>query len=200
MVDSTITSIEKVIFVFASHDAAKAHSDSVKGHFPKHQIVYNGSGRASRNFNGIIVFAANNDELVSIREGVLNQFANVPVSAFVSAEELDVAFFDSERYADLEGAIVALNEKHNKVLELVQAVFKTFDADNSGFIDRGELKAASEQLGAQMNENDINNMMLDLDRNKDGKISLGEFQRWWLAGRNGLTNTMRRLLGLKIRS
>lgn len=37
-------------------------------------------------------------------------------------------------------------------------------------------------------------MMLDLDRNKDGKISLDEFQSWWLAGRKGVTGTMSRLM------
>lgn len=41
---------------------------------------------------------------------------------------------------------------------------------------------------------DVYNMMLDLDRNKDGKISLEEFQLWWMSGRQGATGTMSRLM------
>ena len=41
---------------------------------------------------------------------------------------------------------------------------------------------------------DVYNMMLDLDRNKDGAIDLDEFQSWWLAGRKGATGTMSRLV------
>lgn len=45
-----------------------------------------------------------------------------------------------------------------------------------------------------MNDMDVYNMMMDLDRNKDGKISLEEFQLWWLGGRKGATGTMSRLM------
>jgi hypothetical protein len=45
-----------------------------------------------------------------------------------------------------------------------------------------------------MNDMDVYNMMLDLDRNKDGKISLEEFQLWWMSGRQGATGTMSRLM------
>ena len=42
--------------------------------------------------------------------------------------------------------------------------------------------------------------MQDLDQNKDGKISYDEFKKWWLAGRQGLSPWMRRLLAFKIRT
>jgi Ca2+-binding EF-hand superfamily protein len=57
----------------------------------------------------------------------------------------------------------------------IEKVFKSFDKDNSGFIDREELKKAVIQIGVEMNDMDCYNMMLDLDRNQDGKISLEEF-------------------------
>ena len=40
----------------------------------------------------------------------------------------------------------------------------------------------------------------DLDQNKDGKISLDEFRKWWLSGRQGLSPWMRRLLAFKIKT
>lgn len=78
--------------------------------------------------------------------------------------------------------------------ENIKKVFESFDKDNSGFIDRDELKQAIAQIGVEMNEMDVYNMMLDLDRNGDGKISLDEFQTWWLTGRKGVTGTMSRLM------
>ena len=40
--------------------------------------------------------------------------------------------------------------------------------------------------------------MKDLDINKDNKISLDEFKKWWLSGRQGLSNMMRKLLAFKL--
>jgi Ca2+-binding EF-hand superfamily protein len=42
-----------------------------------------------------------------------------------------------------------------------------------------------------MSKLDIDNMMNDLDFDKDGKISIDEFHKWWLSGRKGHTGTMK---------
>jgi len=76
----------------------------------------------------------------------------------------------------------------------IKTVFDSFDKDKSGSIDSSELKAMIAQVGIEMNDMDVYNMMMDLDRNKDGKISLEEFNAWWLTGRKGVTGTMSRLM------
>jgi Ca2+-binding EF-hand superfamily protein len=38
-------------------------------------------------------------------------------------------------------------------------------------------------LGVELNSSDLEEIMADLDENKDGKISLLEFKAWWKAGR-----------------
>jgi calcium-dependent protein kinase len=54
-------------------------------------------------------------------------------------------------------------------------VFKSFDKDNSGFIDINELKDVSKELGRPLDAAELEECMKDLDQNKDGKISYEEF-------------------------
>jgi hypothetical protein len=79
-------------------------------------------------------------------------------------------------------------------------VFISFDKDGSGFIDPNELKAVSKELGKDLDAAELESCMKDLDLNKDGKISLDEFTKWWLSGRQGLSNLMRKLLSFKIQA
>lgn len=79
-------------------------------------------------------------------------------------------------------------------------IFHSFDKDNSGFIDINELKQVSKELGREMDQSELEECMKDLDINKDNKISYDEFKKWWLSGRQGLSNWMRRLLAFKLKS
>lgn len=82
--------------------------------------------------------------------------------------------------------------------EVIKKVFTSFDADNSGFIDKNELLAVSKELGRELNPAELEECLKDLDRNHDGKISYDEFSSWWLSGRQGISDTMRKLLGYKL--
>ena len=62
-----------------------------------------------------------------------------------------------------------------EVQEDINKVFREFDEDKSGFIDRGELKMVASQLGLNLNAGDVSNMIGDIDLNGDGKISPEEF-------------------------
>jgi len=64
--------------------------------------------------------------------------------------------------------------------EISNAAFKEADTDNSGFLDKTELKSVMEKLSAENNlpkpnDNDVNEAYAQLDTNKDGKISPDEF-------------------------
>jgi hypothetical protein len=80
----------------------------------------------------------------------------------------------------------------------IKKIFDAFDTDKSGFIDKIELKGVAAGLGLNMGEIDCENMIRDLDLNKDGKISPDEFYLWWLGGRKGSTGTMSQLLAAKM--
>lgn len=80
----------------------------------------------------------------------------------------------------------------------INKIFATFDKDKSGFIVKDELKMVCQELGVQMNDMDVENMVKDLDLNKDGKISPDEFSLWWLSGRKGSTGKMSQLVAAKM--
>lgn len=54
--------------------------------------------------------------------------------------------------------------------------FKVFDTDDSGAIDRKELKRLMKKLGQQLTEAEIDAMMSEVDENGDGEISFEEFK------------------------
>jgi len=58
--------------------------------------------------------------------------------------------------------------------ELRQA-FRVFDMDSNGYIDANELKITMFNLGENLNDKDIKNMLKMADKNKDGKIDYEEF-------------------------
>ena len=64
-------------------------------------------------------------------------------------------------------------------------VFKSFDSDNSGYLDIDKLKEVSKQLlnGRELDQAELEECMKDLDMNKDNKITYDEFRKWWLSGR-----------------
>lgn len=58
-------------------------------------------------------------------------------------------------------------------------IFKEYDKDNSGFIDRKELKevitATYKKAGIEVTEEAVDFQMNKFDQNKDGKITLQEY-------------------------
>lgn len=58
-------------------------------------------------------------------------------------------------------------------------IFKSFDRDGSGSIDRAELSRLLEALGQMIDEDELNVALAVIDANNSGKISWDEFKSWW---------------------
>ncbi len=59
-----------------------------------------------------------------------------------------------------------------------EAAFRNlFDRDGDGFINAAELKYVMATLGDECSDQDIREMMIEADRDRDGKVSLDEFKR-----------------------
>jgi len=69
--------------------------------------------------------------------------------------------------------------KEDMSREVCEEVFKRFDQNNSGEIDIRELQQLTRALGLSLDRESINNAMFELDRNRNGAISLEEFWDWW---------------------
>jgi hypothetical protein len=67
--------------------------------------------------------------------------------------------------------------EHDEAFE----VFKSFDRDGSGSIDRRELARLLEALGQAISEEELEIALDAVDSNRSGRISWDEFKAWWSA-------------------
>lgn len=81
---------------------------------------------------------------------------NPPMHARVSHPELD-------------------DDDHEEVFE----IFKVYDRDGSGSIDRSEFARLLEALGMTPGEEELNIALDVVDANHSGRISWDEFKAWW---------------------
>jgi hypothetical protein len=67
------------------------------------------------------------------------------------------------------------DEAHEEVFE----IFKAYDRDGSGSIDRGEFARLLEALGQNPSELELSIALDVVDANHSGRISWDEFKAWW---------------------
>ena len=95
---------------------------------------------------------------MSVRVGVLTAF--IDESPFLSS-----------------AALFKLKEKKASVRE----IFDSIDADKSGSIEKGEVKALLERLWErEVHESEVAEATTALDTDKDDQVSFGEFSDWFL--------------------
>lgn len=58
-------------------------------------------------------------------------------------------------------------------------IFGHYDRDGSGQIDAKEFARLCEALGMELEEHELTVAILDVDRDRDGRIGRDEFLRWW---------------------
>lgn len=65
--------------------------------------------------------------------------------------------------------------RHAEELEEMRQAFRVFDIDGNGVIDENELKITMFNLGENLSDGDVKQMIKLADRNGDGKIDYEEF-------------------------
>jgi Ca2+-binding EF-hand superfamily protein len=68
-----------------------------------------------------------------------------------------------------------VSDDHDEVFE----VFRTYDRDASGSIDRAEFARLLEALGMDLEEEELEVALDVVDANHSGRISWDEFKAWW---------------------
>ncbi|XP_063711280.1 neo-calmodulin-like [Symsagittifera roscoffensis] len=58
----------------------------------------------------------------------------------------------------------------------LQNAFRLFDQNSDGVIDEDELKCVLDKLGIEANDEEIHEMIVVADLNKDGKVDFSEFK------------------------
>jgi len=72
-----------------------------------------------------------------------------------------------------QGHVSALT--HEELEEVVVDLFRRFDADGSGALDRHEFKACLQDAGLGLRKRDVNRIMAQVDADDDGVVSYAEF-------------------------
>lgn len=75
----------------------------------------------------------------------------------------------------------------------VRATFRQVDTDQSGFIDKEELRSVLQKLGGEVNDEEVDKCYAELDENDDGKIDFDEFSKWYLKSENRIESDVQQL-------
>lgn len=191
---------EKLRVLIVAKDLAEA--DSNHSHFKTNhkdlsvKSTFVGDSSTYNRFEAVIIVADDQDDL-DLMSDALVRYHNCPVVAFVGEGIKPDEEFITAKVLNREAVAEYVQSECSKVKAQIKTIFDSFDSDKSGFIDKDELKGVAAGLGLEMGNLEADNMIRDLDLNKDGKISPDEFNLWWLAGRKGSTGTMSQLLAAK---
>merc|ERR1712072_42670 len=83
-------------------------------------------------------------------------------------------FIEFEEFCDL---MSKTNKDPGEMKELILSAFRTFDADNSGFIDRAELLNTLTTMVDKVDESMVTSMIEEADVDGDGKTNYDEFAK-----------------------
>merc|ERR1712072_726893 len=83
-------------------------------------------------------------------------------------------FIDFDEFCDL---MSKTNKDPAEMEDLIMAAFKTFDADNSGYIDKDELLNTLTTMGDKVDEKMVTAMIEEADVDGDGKLDYKEFAK-----------------------
>merc|ERR1712072_659097 len=86
-------------------------------------------------------------------------------------------FIEFEEFCDL---MSKTNKDPEQMKDLIMNAFRTFDADNSGFIDKKELMQTLTTMGDKVDEKMVTAMIEEADVDGDGKINYAEFSKLML--------------------
>jgi hypothetical protein len=64
----------------------------------------------------------------------------------------------------------------------LEKVFKKYDTDDSGSIEKDELAAMMAELGTSLTDEQVEAALKDLDMNGDGVVDFSEFASWYFSG------------------
>lgn len=145
---------------------AAAHASSGEPHDEIHQLFERYDTDYSGDIDPAELFRALND-------------LGLASSSSEAALILDKYDADRSRKLDLpefRKVIHDLRAFHAKASEVVERVFRKFDADSSNSIESHELAAALYALGLQTDSIDASRILRKYDRDSNGRLDIGEFR------------------------
>ena len=78
-------------------------------------------------------------------------------------------------YNSFSEEFIMMMKKMPEKKEELREAFKTFDADGDGCTTRSELRKVMIKFGQNLTDQELDAVMLEVDKNRDGVISFSEF-------------------------
>nr|CDS34249.2 calmodulin [Hymenolepis microstoma] len=141
--------------------------------------------QVSELFKTFSLFDRNQDGLITTDDlGTVMKSLGVNLSKKELMEMLKEGDFSGDGAIDFKEfvtlAINSVNDAENN--EQLLNTFRLFDKDNNGFISPAELRQVLTALGEKLHEGQVEEMIRNIDRDRDGRINYDEFIRLiWLA-------------------
>ena len=95
-------------------------------------------------------------------------------------DQIDMVNADTISFAEFTCMMLRKAKDTDAQDEMVEA-FRAFDTDGSGFISREELKNVIENLGEDMTDEDVEQMITESDVDGDGRVKYEEFVRMMMS-------------------
>ena len=83
---------------------------------------------------------------------------------------------EEQRQADVEAARRAAESPDTRQCRLL---FEETDDDNSGLLDRAEIKTLAKRLGKRLSKAQLDGAMQEMDADNSGEVDFDEFCSWW---------------------
>jgi Ca2+-binding EF-hand superfamily protein len=95
----------------------------------------------------------------------------------------EVVGADSENITSSQHNLNAWNDsvvtKAPTEADTMRALFESIDADESGLLDKGEIKTLVKQMGDRMSAAQLSAAMLRMDPERTGGVTFDAFAKWW---------------------
>jgi len=99
-------------------------------------------------------------------------------------EMFQLADIDSNGLIDFNelSTLMERNYTSHDVHQEIKDLFSLIDVNKDGYLSEKEIRKMMKSVGERISKKDVRKMMKEADKNRDGKISLDEFQDMVLSG------------------
>jgi Ca2+-binding EF-hand superfamily protein/CRP-like cAMP-binding protein len=88
--------------------------------------------------------------------------------------------FDKHASIGVEGASIITRHAMGEILDgAMHDIFDAIDADDSGELERDEVRTLMLMLGRKLNESQLTKVFMELDEDGNGNVDYKEFKTWW---------------------
>lgn len=166
--------------------------------FQKVSSGYVGMENIAKDCHAIIAHSTN-DTQISQMTALLERYEKYTIKV-VFGEKTELVndyigrgwqHFDLAAFEDMKSHI---KKAFDDEVEKIKNIFEQIDEDHNGYLSPVELTYVSQKLGTQISKEEIDECVKIIDTDGNGQITFDEFALWWIAGREGASESFKNYL------